>query len=164
MEIPSLPGSSITSSYAFTVSGIMVLMLSYLLSVSWQSHTVVSDHTVSNLSYLLPIRWRCLVAVVCGWFVITDHTVSNLSPTTSNHTTIMHPLNILVGLGQNFIQQRWSENPELARIIHFISTHSGTIVLMLSHLLSVSWQCHTVSNLPPTAPNHTTVINPFHPT
>ena len=29
-------------------SGIIVLMLSRLLPVSWQCHTVVSDHTVSN--------------------------------------------------------------------------------------------------------------------
>ena len=31
-------------------SGIIVLMLSRLLPVSWQCHTVVSDRTVSNLS------------------------------------------------------------------------------------------------------------------
>ena len=31
-------------------SGIIVLMLSRLLPVTWQCHTVVSDHTVSNLS------------------------------------------------------------------------------------------------------------------
>ncbi len=30
--------------------GIIVLMLSYLLPIRWQDHTVVSDHTVSNLS------------------------------------------------------------------------------------------------------------------
>ena len=31
------------------------------------------------LSYLLPIRWQCHT-------VVSDHTVSNLSPTTPNNT------------------------------------------------------------------------------
>ena len=35
-------------------SGIAVLMLSYLLPIRWQGHTVVSDHTVSNLSPTTP--------------------------------------------------------------------------------------------------------------
>ena len=34
--------------------------------------------------------------------------------------TIIHILTILVGLGQHFIQQRWSGNPKLARTIPFI--------------------------------------------
>ena len=63
-------------------------------------------------SYLLPIRWQ-------GHTVVSDHTVSNLSPTTPNHTC-NYNINILVGLGQHFIQQRWSGNPKLARTIHFI--------------------------------------------
>ena len=71
-------------------SGIAVLMLSYLLPIRWQGHTVVSHHTVSNLS-----------------------------PTTPNHT-YNYNINILVGLGQRFIQQRWSGNPKLARTIPFI--------------------------------------------
>ena len=66
------------------------------------------------LSYLLPIRWQCHA-------VISDHTVSKLSPTTPNHTC-NYNINILVGLGQRFIQQRWSENPKLARNIPFIQT------------------------------------------
>ena len=41
------------------------------------------------LSYLLPIRWQ-------GHTVVSDHTVSNLSPTTPNNTcnynTYQHPL------------------------------------------------------------------------
>ena len=101
------------------------------------------------LSYLLPIRWQCHT-------VVSDHTVSNLSPTTPNNTC-NYNINILVGLGQHFIQQRWSGNPKLARTIPFISTmqlinskilvtipHSGIIVLMLSYLLPIRWQCHTV--------------------
>ena len=47
-------------------------------------------------------------------------TLSNLSPTTPTHTTIIHILTILVGLGQRFIQQRWIGNPKLARTILFI--------------------------------------------
>ena len=31
-----------------------MLMLSYLLPIRWQGHTVVSDHTVSNLSPTIP--------------------------------------------------------------------------------------------------------------
>ena len=55
-----------------------------------------SGIAVLMLSYLLPIRWQ-------GHNV--DHTVSNLSPTTPNHT-YNYNINILVGLGQHFIQQR----------------------------------------------------------
>ena len=58
------------------------------------------------------IRWQ-------GHAVVSDHTVSNLSPTTPNHTC-NYNINILVGLGQRFIQQRWSGNPKLARTIPFI--------------------------------------------
>ena len=47
------------------------------------------------LSYLLPIRWQCHT-------VVSDHTVSNLSPTTPNNTC-NYNINILVGLGQHFI-------------------------------------------------------------
>ena len=74
-------------------SGIAVLMLSYLLPIRWQGHTVVSYHTVYNIS-----------------------------PTTPNHTCNYNNffINILVGLGQHFIQQRWSGNPKLARTIPFI--------------------------------------------
>ena len=64
------------------------------------------------LSYLLPIRWQ-------GHTVASDHTVSNLSPKTPNNT-FNYNINILVGLGQRFIQQRWSGNPKLARTISFI--------------------------------------------
>ena len=32
-------------------SGIIVLMLSYLLPIRWQCHTVVSDHTTRYLIY-----------------------------------------------------------------------------------------------------------------
>ena len=71
-------------------SGIAVLMLSYLLPIMWQGHAVVSDHTVSNLS-----------------------------PTTPNHTC-NYNINILVRLGQRFIQQSCSGNPKLARTIPFI--------------------------------------------
>ena len=35
------------------------------------------------LAYLLPIRWQYHT-------VVSDHTVSNISPTTPNHTTIIH--------------------------------------------------------------------------
>ena len=67
-------------------SGIIVLMLSRLLPVSWQCHTVVSDRTVSNLSphsgiivlmlsRLLPVSWQCHT-------VVSDRTVFNLSPHT----------------------------------------------------------------------------------
>ena len=45
--------------------------------------------------------------------------VSNLSPTTPTHTC-NYNINILVGLWQRFIQQRWSGNPKLARTIPFI--------------------------------------------
>ena len=70
-----------------------------------------SGIAVLMLSYLLPIRWH-------GHNV--DHTVSNLSLTTPNHTyVIIISINILVGLGQHFIQQRWSGNPKLARTIPF---------------------------------------------
>ena len=122
------------------------------------------------LSYLLPIRWQ-------GHTVVSDHTVSNLSPTTPNHTC-NYNINILVGLGQHFIQQRWSGNHKLARTIPFIQTmqlinskipvpkpHSGVIVLMLSYLLPIRWQCHTVvsdhtvSNISPTTPNNTCNYN-----
>ena len=46
-----------------------MLMLSYLLSVSWQSHTVVSDHTVSNLSpstvfYILCVGLCCMRIII----------------------------------------------------------------------------------------------------
>ena len=71
-------------------SGVIVLMLSYLLPIRWQCHTVVSDTTVSNLS-----------------------------PTTPNNTC-NYNINILVGLGQHFIQQRWSGNPKRARTIPLI--------------------------------------------
>ena len=64
------------------------------------------------LSYLLPIRWQ-------GHAVVSDHTVSNLSPTTPNYTC-NYNINILVGLGQRFVQQRWSGNPKLAWTIPFI--------------------------------------------
>ena len=76
-----------------------------------------SGIAVLMLSYLLPIRWQ-------GQAVVADHTVSNLSPTTPNHTCNYkftdYNINILVGLGQRFIQQRWSGNPKLARTIPFI--------------------------------------------
>ena len=102
------------------------------------------------LSYLLPIRWQ-------GHTVVSDHTVSNLSPTTPNHTC-NYNINILVGLGQRFIQQRWRGNAKLARTIPLIQAmqlinskilvvtkpHSGIIVFMLSYLLPIRWQCHTV--------------------
>ena len=42
-----------------------------------------------------------------------------VSPTTPNNTC-NYNINILVGLGQHFIQQRWSGNPKLARTIPFI--------------------------------------------
>ena len=67
-------------------SGIAVLMLSYLLPIRWQGHAVVSDHTVSKS--------------------ITNNTKSYMCN---------YNINILVGLGQRFIQQRWSGNPKLAR-------------------------------------------------
>ena len=51
-----------------------------------------SGIAVLMLSYLLPIRWR-------GHTVVSDHTVSNLSPTTPTHTC-NYNINILVGLGQ----------------------------------------------------------------
>ena len=54
-------------------------MLSRLLPVSWQCHTVVSDRTVSHLSphsgilvlvlsRMLPVNWQCHT-------VVSDHTV-----------------------------------------------------------------------------------------
>ena len=72
----------------------LFLMLSRMLPVSWQYHTVVSDHTVYNLSphsgiivlmlsRLLPVSWP-------GHTVVYDHTAPNTSPTTPNHTTIIH--------------------------------------------------------------------------
>ena len=73
-----------------------------------------SGIAVLMLSYLLPIRWQ-------GHAVVSDHTVSNILPTTPNHTCRPnYNINILVGLGQRFIQQRWSGNPKLARTIPFI--------------------------------------------
>ena len=94
-------------------SGIMVLMLSRLLLVSWQCHTVVSDHTVwlyliyhqlvtkphsgiivLMLSRLLPVSWQCHT-------VVSDHTVPNLSPTTPNHTTIIHLPYIIIQASSN---------------------------------------------------------------
>ena len=67
-------------------SGIIVLMVSRLLPVSWQRHTVVSDRIVSNLSphsgiivlmlsRLLPVSCQCHT-------VVSDHAVFNLSPHT----------------------------------------------------------------------------------
>ena len=52
--------------------------------------------------------------------VVSDHTVSSLPPTTPNHTC-NYNINIMVGLGQCFIQQRWSGNPKLARTISLSS-------------------------------------------
>ena len=71
-----------------------------------------SGIAVLMLSYLLPIRWQ-------GPAVVSDHTVSKSITKTPNHTC-NHNINILVGLGQRFIQQRWSGNPKIARTIHFI--------------------------------------------
>ena len=130
-------------------SGHGVRNLIYLINSKILLTKPHSGIAVLMLSYMLPIRWQCHA-------VISDHTVSKLSPTTPNHTC-NYNINILVGLGQRFIQQRWSGNPKLARNIPFIQTmqlinykilvtkpHLGIIVLMLSYLLPIRWQCHTV--------------------
>ena len=98
-------------------SGIIVLTLSRLLSVSWQCHTVVFDHTV--LCYL-----------------------------SAGNVTLLYLITMYL-------------------IYHQLVTkpHTGIILLMLSCLLSVSWQCHTVvsdntvPNLSPTTPTRTTIIH-----
>ena len=65
------------------------------------------------LSYMLPIRWQCHT-------VVSDHTILSISNNTNSYNNHTYILTILVGLGQRFIQQRWSGNPKLARTIPFI--------------------------------------------
>ena len=65
---------------------------------------------------------------------------------------------------QAALKQTPFHHPNSSKLI-VTKPHSGILVLMLSRLLPVSWQCHTVvsdhtlPNLPPTIPNHTTIIH-----
>ena len=88
------------------------------------SYTFVAGPKVSTAGkYYMPgydvIMIWVYITIPYTLLYLHDHTVSKLLPTTPNHIC-NYNINIQVGLGQRFIQQRWSGNPKLARTIPFI--------------------------------------------
>ena len=74
-------------------------------------------HIERNNVQLELIRYRKHANVVHVFFC---EATGSITPSHYKSSTFRNTTNIPVSVGLHLIQQRWSGNPELARIIHYI--------------------------------------------